>query len=387
MARKKISEYRAKKILTSSLGLSYNGFSYDAASGKFSLEKSVDVNKRFVVKVDQGVKKRYKSGLVLLDVRVPDLATAIKNLENKGYSKFLIEEYIRHDISAERYISLERVREGIQILYSPKGGISIEEHSASIERFLYTNADDIEKLRHIAIPSKMLEGIIQTFNSNYFSFLELNPILVLLDSVILLDTACEVDSTAEFFVERSWTNADFVEQKIVEKTVENLAARSQAAFNLTVLNPNGSIFMLLSGGGASIVLADEVVNQGFGHELANYGEYSGNPNEEETYIYTKNVLSLLLKSKSKQKVLLIGGGVANFTDIRITFRGVIKALHEEAENLRKSNVKVFVRRGGPNQSEGLASMSEFLKREGLYGLVNGPDMNLTDIVKEALVYV
>src|SRR5206468_4255377 len=137
-----------------------------------------------------------------------------------------------------------------------------------------------------------------------------------------LDVAAEVDSAGEFFVHNAWNEEDFRSGQPKKRTdeevaVTQLAAKSQAAFSLEVLNPNGSISMLLSGGGASIVLADEVYNQGYGKELANYGEYSGNPNAEETYLYTKAVLRLLLQSKAKKKVLIIAGGVANFTDVRI----------------------------------------------------------------------
>ena len=142
--------------------------------------------------------------------------------------------------------------------------------------------------------------------------------------------------------------------------------------------------MLLSGGGASIVLADEVYNQGYGKELANYGEYSGNPNAEETYLYTKAVLRLLLHSKAKKKVLIIAGGVANFTDVRITFKGLIKALEEVKESLQKKHVTVFVRRGGPYQKEGLTMMKDFLEQAGLLGIVEGPELILTDVVEKAL---
>ena len=145
--------------------------------------------------------------------------------------------------------------------------------------------------------------------------------------------------------------------------------------------------MLLSGGGASIVLADEVYNQGFSKELANYSEYSGNPNEEETYIYAKNLLSLLIKSKANKKVLIIGGGVANFTDIRITFKGIIKALTEVKEELKKQRVKVFVRRGGPYQKGGLMLMKDFLEKESLFGKVVGPEIVLTDVVIDGLGYI
>lgn len=393
MARKKISEFRAKKILREAIGSSYTGFSYDAQKGAFSLGKSLSVSKRFVIKVDQGVKKRYKNGLVLLDVKVSDLSTSIKHLEEKGYSKFIIEEYIRHDVSSERYLSLERIRSGIRILYSQKGGIDIEEKSSSVKELRYIPGTAISQVeKEIGLKEDILQKILHAFDEYYFSFLEINPLLLTDQGVIFLDTAAEVDSTAEFFVKGVWSDEDFVEptkkgKTEEEKNIETLASKSQAAFNLTVLNPNGSICMLLSGGGASIVLADEVHNNGLGKSIANYGEYSGNPNEEETYIYTKNLLQLLLKSKSVKKVLIIGGGVANFTDIRITFRGVIKALGEEASSLRNAGVKVFVRRGGPNQEEGLADMSAFLTEQGLYGKVSGPDMILTDIVKEAIAYV
>ena len=142
--------------------------------------------------------------------------------------------------------------------------------------------------------------------------------------------------------------------------------------------------MLLSGGGASIVLADEVYNLGFGKQIANYGEYSGNPNAQEVYIYTKNILELLLKSSSAKKVLLIGGGVANFTNISTTFKGIIEALDEKKGDLLRQQVKVFVRRGGPHQQEGLALMEKFLKENKLYGFVGDQRITLPDVVNMAV---
>lgn len=86
----------------------------------------------------------------------------------------------------------------------------------------------------------------------------------------------------------SWTLDDVVSEgtkSIEEKNIAELNAKSQAALSYTLLNPDGSIWCLLSGGGASITIADEFYNLGYGQELGNYGEYSGNPNAEETYIY------------------------------------------------------------------------------------------------------
>jgi ATP citrate (pro-S)-lyase len=230
------------------------------------------------------------------------------------------------------------------------------------------------------------------------SFLEVNPLVIESGKYYFLDLAVEVDSAAEFFVpagrqgaQNGWSASDFVGEIAgttqEEQNIIALKAKSQAAFKFDLLNPDGSIWMLLSGGGASIVLADEVYNLGKGKDLANYGEYSGNPNQEETYIYTKNLLSLLLKSSSSKKALIIGGGVANFTDIRATFKGVVKALEEVKEKLADQQVKVFVRRGGPNQRAGLDQMKNFLESAGILGGVWDPTLVITDIVERAIEYL
>lgn len=83
-------------------------------------------------------------------------------------------------------------------------------------------------------------------------------------------------------------------------------------------------------------------------------------------------------------MLIIAGGVANFTDVRVTFNGLIKALNEVKNELHALGVKIFVRRGGPYQEEGLAKMKEFLEKEQLLGIVSGPEMVLTEIVTKAI---
>jgi ATP-citrate lyase beta-subunit len=131
-------------------------------------------------------------------------------------------------------------------------------------------------------------------------------------------------------------------------------------------------------------VADEVYNQGYGPQIANYGEYSGNPNTEEAEIYTSAVLSLLLKSHAAKKVLFIGGAVANFTDIANTFSGIIAAIDKVSDQLQNQRVKVFVRRGGPRQEIGLAKIEACLQKYGLLGSVNSPTVPLTEVVGQAL---
>lgn len=395
MARKRISEFRAKTLLYKSLHLPYSGVSINVTSSLEPQLDTLDQTKKYVIKVDEGIKKRFKKGLVALDKSILEIPHAIKELQQKGYSRFIIEEFLPYDQSQEKYLALERTRDGNVLYFSEQGGIDIEEHEESVQKFLIPHASqESEKqlnaiLKTTHLNKTILAALLNTFDTYYFSFLEINPFLFSQSQFLMLDAAVEVDSVAEFFVNDAWSESDFTDGSTKEKTLEEkniiaLAAKSQAAFSLQVLNPHGSIFMMLSGGGASIVLADEVHNQGRGKELANYGEYSGNPNAEETYIYAKNVLQLLLKSTAPKKVLIIAGGVANFTDVRVTFKGLLKALEEMKEALQKQNVTIFVRRGGPYQEEGLASMKSFLEQEQLLGIVAGPDMVLTDIVTEAL---
>lgn len=166
--------------------------------------------------------------------------------------------------------------------------------------------------------------------------------------------------------------------------MEILAATTPAALALKVLNKDGALFFLLSGGGGSIVIADEAQLQGVGDLIANYGEYSGGPTREETHLYAREVIKLMLASKSKKKALVIAGGVANFTDVKKTFTGIIDALSENADAMRKQKIKVFVRRGGPNEKAGLELMREFLTKEKLLGSIYGSDTVITKAVEDAI---
>ena len=394
MARKKISEFAAKKILLESLEVTFNGISVDTKDPHYKdLLETLANDKKYVVKVDQGIKQRKKKGLLSLGVEKQNLDREILTLQEKGYHSFIIEEMINYEGSGEYYFAIERVREGKKIHYSTKGGIEIEENKDSITTFVLTGSSSLAEISNeLRVSTEILEKIISVFDEYYFSFLEINPLVVTDKGFYFLDTAVEVDSEASFFVEGKWGKKDFREAGRVEKTdeekaIEKLKETTPAALSFQILNPDGSIFVLLSGGGASLVTADEIFQKGKGELLANYGEYSGSPTEEETYLYVQQVLKSLLKSSAEKKAIIIAGGVANFTDVRITFKGIIRAMSEVSEELQKAKVKVFVRRGGPHQEEGLLIMKKFLEEHNLLGEIHGPELVLTDIVTPALQYV
>ncbi len=398
MARVKLTEHQAKSLLFKELKLPYSGI--HVTSSDTSKLKSLKKNIKYVVKVDQGIKKRMKKGLVMLNVVKEDIPSAIEKLSKKGYDRFIIEEMVPHTEDQEYYIALERTRGGIVFSYSRKGGIEVEEHAEEIKTAVLPLGylDSVKDEKHymtvmgnvsdeLGVNVKVIDGIREFFEKYFVSFLEINPLVIMKDHISILDLAVEVDSTAQFFVMNVWAEEDIVGEQYSSEEEQQVAAlnkKSQAALSLSLLNPDGSIWVLLSGGGASVTMADEVYNLGFGSELGNYGEYSGNPNAEETYLYTKAVLALMMKSNRRRLMLIVGGGVANFTDIRITFKGIIKALEEEKKNLKKKQIKIFVRRGGPFQENGLAMMEEWTKANGMFGAVEGPTLPLHEIIRQAV---
>jgi ATP-citrate lyase beta-subunit len=390
MSRVKLSEYRAKKIL---IGDSYSGI--QVLSGK----KAKIPKGRWVAKVDQGIKKRFKLGLVAVDKPAVELRKAVASWEKKGYSQFLLEPFLPHEASEEQYLSLERVREGIRILHAAGGGIDIEEHPEKVHTYVYTSPNDLSGIeKSMKLPAGFLAELHGEFEKNFFAFVEINPLVVQNGEAHLLDAAVLADSAGAFFTHDAWT-ADVVETKAkhpAEVRVEALAATTPASLKLSVINPDGALFFLLSGGGGSIVIADEAQLQGAGHLIGNYGEYSGGPTREETYLYAKEIIGLMLDARPKsarggsalgRKALVIAGGVANFTDVRKTFAGIIDALAERAGDIRKQGIKVFVRRGGPNEAVGLEAMKTFLAAERLLGSVYGSDAVITKAVEDAIHYI
>jgi ATP citrate (pro-S)-lyase len=152
-----------------------------------------------------------------------------------------------------------------------------------------------------------------------------------------------------------------------EAYIAEMDAKTGASLKLTILNSEGRVWTLVAGGGASVVYADAIASAGFASELANYGEYSGAPTETQTFHYARTVFDLMLRARQhpEGKVLFIGGGIANFTNVASTFKGVIRALRDVAPLLVEHKVQIWVRRAGPNYQEGLKNIKAVGQELGL----------------------
>lgn len=419
MARRGIREYDAKRIFYKMMP-EYTGekVKFDIMPIIVDPETEMDKlpdehpwlqNMRLVVKPDQLFGKRGKSGLVLLDASFEEASKFIKKKMNKSatvgkvkgtLTHFLIEPFIPHD--KEYYIAVKMESDGDHIYFSTEGGVDIESVWDTVKEVkmepMETGELDPEPLvkdlssDEKKIISPFLKGIYSFFSKHDFVYFEINPFTIVDGKIKVLDMVAKVDDTAQFQNVGVWDFGDFPqpfgkEPKGEEAYIKSLDEKTGASLKLTILNPDGRVWTMVAGGGASVVYADTIVDLGFGKELANYGEYSGNPSTEETYLYAKTILSMMTKEKHKSgkgKVLLIGGGIANFTDVAKTFTGIIQALREFSDQLKEVGTTIYVRRGGPNFKAGLENMRKIGDEIGIPIKVHGPEMHMTSIIPMAL---
>lgn len=369
MTRKRIREYDLKKMFYEYFKMEYQGVAISDPN-----DNVLDKNKRYVVKVDEMFNKRNKIGMIGLNLSVDQ----VKEFISKNYGKvinggkvkhFLVEPYIQHD--QEYYLAILSEREGDRILYSDKGGVDIEENWNMVQ----------EEWVPYGQISKLYPDIHKFFIDMEFTYLEINPYCLINGKLIPLGMLGELDDYASF--KNKW-KIDFPEpfEKVEseeEKLVEQIDKNSGASFKLTILNPEGRIWLMTAGGGASVVFLDSIYTHGYGKEVANYAEYSGNPTTNETYEYAKVFFRAMFKSKNKPKILILGGGIANFTDVSKTFDGIIKAIYDYKDKFIEHNVQVIVRRGGPNAQIALNKIKRELDNMGILIEVYDEEYNIDNV--------
>ncbi|KAI9709572.1 MAG: glutathione synthetase ATP-binding domain-like protein [Bogoriella megaspora] len=402
---------------------------------------------KFVAKPDQLIKRRGKSGLLALNKTWAEAKEWIAARAGKTQRvetvdgvlrQFLVEPFVPHPDGTEYYININSVREGDWILFTHEGGVDVGDVDAKAEKLLipvdlndYPSNEQIAAALLKKVPKGVHNVLVDFISRLYavyvdcqFTYLEINPLVVIPNKdatsaeVFFLDLAAKLDQTAEFECGVKWAIArspaalgiptiaskdskvnidagppmEFPapfgrELSKEEEYIADLDAKTGASLKLTILNPNGRVWTLVAGGGASVVYADAIASSGYASELANYGEYSGAPTETQTFHYAKTVLDLMLRAPvhPEGKVLFIGGGIANFTNVASTFKGVIRALREVAPLLNEHKVQIWVRRAGPNYQEGLKNIKNVGQELQLDMHVYGPDMHVSGIVPLALL--
>uniref|UniRef100_A0A0E0MNP4 ATP citrate synthase n=1 Tax=Oryza punctata TaxID=4537 RepID=A0A0E0MNP4_ORYPU len=452
MARKKIREYDSKRLLREHLKR-LAGIDLQILSAQVTESTDVTelVNQepwlssmKLVVKPDMLFGKRGKSGLVALNLDLAQVHQFVKErlgveVEMGGckapITTFIVEPFVPHD--QEYYLSIVSERLGSTISFSECGGIEIEENWDKVKTvFLPTEKAMTPDACAPLIATLPLEvrtkigdfirGVYSVFQDLDFSFLEMNPFTMVNGEPYPLDMRGELDDTAAFknfkkydfgffsslhsiqflpftmlvMLTRGsmyrWGNIEFPLPfgRVLspsESFIHELDEKTSSSLKFTVLNPKGRIWTMVAGGGASVIYADTVGDLGYASELGNYAEYSGAPNEEEVLQYARVVLDCATADPDgRKRALLIGGGIANFTDVAATFSGIIRALREKASfdwiesKLKAARMNIYVRRGGPNYQTGLAKMRTLGAELGVPIEVYGPEATMTGICKQAI---
>ncbi|ORY83471.1 citrate synthase-like protein [Leucosporidium creatinivorum] len=417
--------------------------SWDPATGALTPDSSLPgwvFTEKLVVKPDQLIKRRGKAGLLALNKEWSEGRKWIEERAGKQVlvekttgtlNTFIVEPFLPHPSDSEFYICINSVREGDVILFTHEGGVEVGDVDAKAIQLLVPVGGELPDretikaglLKDVAggeVKEALVDFIARLYSvyvDLHFAYLEINPLVAVevegKTEIFYLDMAAKLDQTAEFIVGPKWaiardpsvynpSAATPVAGKILadrgpgmvwpppfgrdltkeEAYIAKLDSSTGASLKLTVLNAEGRVWTMVAGGGASVVYSDAIAAHGFAHELANYGEYSGAPTQGQTYEYAKTILDLMTRGtpNPEGKLLFIGGGIANFTNVAATFKGIITALREYQHKLQEHKVRIFVRRGGPNYQEGLKAMRLLGETLGVHIEVFGPESHITTIV-------
>ena len=351
---------------------------------------------KLVAKAHEALGSRFKLGLVKVGLDLNGAVTATKEMIGRQIGSITVSQVIVSEMVAhkeEYYCAVKSTREGSEILVANCGGIEVESNWDRVKRLCLEvgqspTPEALEKLSKDAgfsgaLTKKMADfagKMFTCFDNEDAQYLEVNPVviresdgeLVALDAVTLLDGDAK-------FRHPDW-NFPFAAEfgrAYSKDEMEVMGVDSKIKGSVKFIEiPGGDTAMLPAGGGASVYYSDAVVARS--GKLANYAEYSGDPPDWAVEVLTEKVCSL-----PGIKNIIVGGAIANFTDVKKTFGGIINGFRKAKSEGKLKGVKIWVRRGGPREKEGLDAMRA-LKEEGFDINVFDRNTPLTDIVDMAL---
>ncbi len=279
------------------------------------------------------------------------------------------------DIAQEFYLGLlfDTTKRMPVLVFSTQGGVDIETLSKeSPEKILTLEIDYLQEItpaqaglvtQSLEIEENAKKQLQDIFTKLFTAFkrfdckmIEVNPlVLTPSNDLIAVDCVAVLDDDAKYrreieFPERTDTRKA-TDREIRAHQIDKDDHRGVAG--KTYLDLDGDIAILTSGGGASMTLMDALVE--CGGKPANFTEYSGNPPMEKVEKLTQIVLE-----KENLSGLLIGGVIANFTDIAATLQGVVNIL-----KVVKPTYPIVIRRAGPNDDEAKKMLEEARQDFGL----------------------
>lgn len=303
-----------------------------------------------VVKAQVLSGKRGKNNGIKFCSAVAEVVAACEELFNNSIrgqqvAAVLIEEKLQ--IAEEHYVSVTYDTNARQpvLIYSAQGGMDIED--VPEDKIIRVPLDiRSEKLPEAQAGWEWAQKLYTVFKAEDTRVAEINPLVKTVSGEwVAADAKIALDDDA-FYRHKEWETLEPrtmlgrapTEREVAVKKIdegENYYRGTAGKY----IEMDGDIGLILNGGGASIANMDALLAVGL--KPANYTEYSGNPPREKVYALAKIVLA-----KPGLRGLWMCGVVANFTNIKDTFMGIVDALDEV-----KPSYPIVVRRDGPESAE------------------------------------
>jgi ATP-citrate lyase beta-subunit len=396
-----IREYDAKMMFASMTKSSYTG----QLITKLEDCDLLDTNTLRVIKPDQLFGKRGKLWLVGVKKTPEQVRDRVSERFLQNFTMpdgktdklhtFLAEEFVPH--MDEYYIAIKQMRDGDMIYFSLEWGMEVEENRENVRELLVPTLENIPTLLDSLFMKTVDESIKQTIVNhitNLFNFyrsyglvyLEINPFVIAADgSIVNLDMVAKIDTCEAYRQSEHWKTVEFVkpfgtQSYPAEDTIAALDEKTGASLKLTIINPHGRLWFLLWWWWASVIVMDSLANAGLMHEIANYGELSGNPDADSNQAYVQTILDMMFANTAEQQYLCLIGGIANFTNIYALAKPFADLIVKYSSELKANNIHILMRRGGINDVKAQELIRQTCIAQGIKHTILTADDYLSEFV-------
>lgn len=295
-----------------------------------------------------------EAGTIAADLLGKNLVTPQTGPAGKKVRKVLVAQdvYYRGESDIrEFYISilLDRTKSRYIVMYTPDGGMSVEEVAEKNPERIFTEEIhpavglQAHQCRNIAFNlgltgtafknmQKFLSGLYETFTGCDAQLLEINPVLKTSDDRILaVDCKVTLDDNALF------RHPDLAEMRDLNE--EDPAEVEAGRYNLNFIKLDGNVGCMVNGAGLAMATMDIIKLSG--GDPANFLDVGGGASAESV----EAGFRIILKDPAVKAILInIFGGIVRCDRVA---NGVVEAY----KSVGKINVPVIIRLQGTNAEE------------------------------------
>ncbi len=365
-----LHEYQSKKILKSygvSVPKGYLAYTPEEAveaAKKLTEETGYEV---WAVKAQVHAGGRGKGGGVKIAKTLEDVRTYADNIlgmhlvtpqtkaEGKLVRKIYVEQNIFYDgpsEMAEYYMSVMLHRDSGKnmIMYSPRGGMNIEQVAEETPEYIFTEIIDPKvglmpfQARRVAFNlglsgkafkemTKFVTSLYAAYVGSDSSLFEINPVAKTKDDLIYAaDAKVAIDNNSLY------RHKDIAEMRDLDE--EDPTEVEAGKFDLNYVKLDGNVGCMVNGAGLAMATMDIIKMSG--GDPANFLDVGGTANAERV----EQAFRIILQDKNVKAILVnIFGGIVRCDRVA---NGIVQAY----KNIGNINVPIIVRLQGTNAEEG-----------------------------------